>query len=329
MFETKSVSTAQLTKRMFSNASLYGVGMIFLRFGNLLVLPFLWGKLTPADFGLIAGAQILIQFLGPLIDLGISSIIQRLFFEWEESARGKHLAALFVVTLISSFTICCLLDLFGPYLASLVFESIPFEIFRVAIWTVFFSNLAVTPLAIMRAQEQIKLYTVVNTASFLIQITLICIFVFVFDWGAVGYLLGTLTSAALLSFYYLFFVSRYLSFPFKVSDLKEPMKYGLPLVPGTALEGANAVLDRYFLEHVVSLASLGLYNLARQFSGAFNMFLVILKTSWIPLIYKITSERDDSPKILAEMSIFYFASFFFPASGFIGTRWQGFRSRFE
>ena len=88
------LSKQQLLGRMFSNAGIYGVAIVLTRIGGLLLLPFYWQKLEPADFGVIGLAQMVTLFLSPVLSLGLYDAVQRLFHKWSDEARPRHLAAL-------------------------------------------------------------------------------------------------------------------------------------------------------------------------------------------------------------------------------------------
>ena len=77
----------------------------------------------------------------------------------------------------------------------------------------------------------------------------------------------------------------------------------------------NTIADRYFLDKFVGLRQIGLYTLAHQFGQGFNVFNQIMKNSWFPFIYRVTSERDDAPHVLAKFSLYYLALLALPALG--------------
>jgi O-antigen/teichoic acid export membrane protein len=100
---------------------------------------------------------------------------------------------------------------------------------------------------------------------------------------------------------------------FRFSDAREPLRSALPTVPLAILDGLSSLLDRYFLDKHVGLRDIGLYNLGNQFGAAFNMFNVMMKTSWMPFLYRVVAERSDAPSIVSRFAVYYLTVLAVPA----------------
>jgi len=308
------LSKQQLLGRMFSNAGIYGIGIILTRLGGLLLLPIYWQKLDPTDFGIIGLAQIVTIFLSPVLSLGLYDAVQRLFFEWKTEARPHHLAALWVTSVALSLLLCLALQVFGAPLSAVVLSQVPFSPYvEITIWTAFMANLGLFPLTLMRVREELRKFTFVTVGSFVTQAALILVFVYVLEMKALGYLLGVLINGALWSGYYVHFMVREIRLPFRLAHLFEPLRYSLPTVPASVLEGVGSIFDRVFLDKYVALGVIGLYNLGNQFGSALNSFNQIIKSSWVPLIFRVISDRSDGPAILGRFSLYYIAAMAVPA----------------
>jgi O-antigen/teichoic acid export membrane protein len=309
-----NLTSRELLKRFYSNTVLYGVSLILTRAGWLLLLPIYWRVLSPADYGIIGVAQLLQVVLVPILSLGLHDSVQRLYHEWNARERPKHVAALWTASLSAGLILCIALDVLGGWLAPYLFVQVPFEPYlRLALWTAFFVNLGFFSLALLRIREQVKAFSLLTIASFFGQAALTLYFVLGLEMGPYGYLLGTLINAAAMSFAHVFLVLRECHFSFGRSHLTEPLRYGLPTVPTAILDGTASIFDRYFLDKYILLSQLGLYNLGNQFGSAFNLFNQILKTSWLPFLYRVVSERQDGPEILSRFAVYYLALLAFPA----------------
>lgn len=308
------LSKQQLLGRMFSNAGVYGIGIILTRLGALVLLPVYWLKLEPADFGIIGLAQVITIFLGPLLSLGLYDGIQRMYFEWNAEERPYYLAALWVTSLGLSLAVCLGLYWFGAPMFAAVLSQVPFAPYvQIAIWTAFTVNLGLFPLTLLRMREELRRFSLVTVSSFVSQAILILVFVFVLEMKALGYLLGILTNGILWSGYFVYFMTREIRFPFRLVNLVDPLRYSLPTVPASVLDGVGSVLDRVFLDKFVSLGVIGLYNLGNQFGSALNAFNQIMKSSWVPLIFRVVSDRSDGPEILGRFSLYYITVMAVPA----------------
>ena len=306
MKSTQNQNVSQLTFRVFKNASIYGLGVILTKAGGLLIIPLYWSKLTPEDFGIIAIFQIIFQFLLPLLDLGLSGGLQRHFHEWKKEDRPYHIGSVWSFSLIYSLALCAALTVLAVPIMNLFFSSLQnTDIIIYSIWTGFFMNLATVPTSLFRSREQLGYFSLYSIAQFVIQSGLILYFIFIDDLKVQGYILGQFWCSILLGVICSAYMLRQAKFPWKMHHLSEVLKYALPTTPASLMDGLSTILDRFFLEKYANLATLGIYSLARQFGSAYNLFLQTLKTSWVPLTYRIVSERKDAPEVLSKMSIYY------------------------
>ena len=311
-----TLNRKQLLGRLYANASVYGVGIILVRAGSILLLPLYWLRLEPADYGVIGLSQAVVLFLAPVLGIGLYDAVQRLYYDWNAEERPHYLTAVWVGTIAVSLAICGLLDALGTALFALVFEQVTFDPYlRIAIWTAFATNLSMLPLTLLRVREHLRHYTLIVFGQFLTQTGITLYLIFFMDMGVVGYLLGALISAMLWGGYFIVHMLREARWPFRRAHFAEPLRYALPIVPAALLDGLNTVIDRYFLDKFVGLQQIGLYALAHQFGQGFNVFNQIMKNSWFPFIYRVSSERDDAPHVLAKFSLYYLAVLALPALG--------------
>ena len=310
------LSKQQLLGRLFSNAGVYGLAIMLTRIGGLLLLPLYWQKLELVDFGIIGLAQLVTVALGPMLSLGLYDAAQRLYNEWSEEERPRHLAALWSVSLVFSATICLCLYFLGTHLFSILISKVAFSPYiELTIWIAFFSNLSLIPLTVMRAREDLMHFSGVAIGMFATQAVAILLFLFVFGWKAEGYLAGMLTCGFLWGIYFVVFMLRECRFPWRCHHLMEPLRYSLPTVPASIMEGVGSIFDRYFLDKVAPLGVIGLYSLGNQLGGTVTSFNQILKAAWIPLIIRVTIERDDRRMILGRFSLYYVAAMTVPSLG--------------
>jgi len=310
---TKEQKTARLGIRLFSNAGLYGLGSILVKMGSLLILPIYWHVLTPEDFGVIALFQIVVQFLVSILDLGLSGSIQRHFFEWQKEERPYHLSSIWTFSLLFSLTICLLFSLSAESIKNVFESSMSVELIYFGIWTAFFQNFGLLPFSICRIREQLPLFSLLSLGQFLAQTIGTLIFLFVLKMGVMGFLWGTLLGSGFYALFSLIFIFKEIRFPWKWEHLKSPLSYALPTFPAAILEAFGGVIDRFFLQRFISLTDLGIYSLGRQFGQAYNFFAVSLKNSWVPLVYRIVTEREDAAKVISRLSTYYLIVLLVPA----------------
>jgi O-antigen/teichoic acid export membrane protein len=308
------LSELQLARRFFSNAGLYAVSILVTRAGWLVLLPIYWTRLTPADFGIIGIAQLVQSVLTPVLGLGLVDAAQRLYLEWPERERGRHLFTLLLAAALAGAIICFALEIAGAALFGLLFEQVAYEPYiRLAVWTAFCANIALIPLALLRLQERILAFSVITLGAFAIQAAVGIYLVVVRDAGPFGYLLAALAAAAASGVGALLVLAPQMKPGWSFRELRASLRYGLPTALVFVIESLSTGVDRFFLDKHVALGQIGLYNLANQFGAGFNVFNQALKTSWVPFLYRAAAERSDTPQVLGRLAVLYLAVLAIPA----------------
>jgi O-antigen/teichoic acid export membrane protein len=303
----------QLLGRFYRNALFYGLGTLIARAGALLLLPVYWLKLSPQDFGVIGLCQVLITLLTPVLSLGLSDAVQRLYYDWPAAQRAGNVAVLYLLSFVFGLIACISLDVWGGRLFAALITQVPFDpLLRISLWTAFGASLQLIPLTLLRVREELGEFTVITVLSFLLQSTLALLLLFGLNMGVQAVLLSNLVNALVWSGYLVFRLPAQRMRP-PWPSVADALRYAAPLVPAAVMEGLTATIDRLLLDKFVSLTQIGLYNLGNQFGAALNMFNQILRSAWTPFVYRVVSERSDGPAILGKFSVYYVAVLCLPA----------------
>jgi O-antigen/teichoic acid export membrane protein len=325
----------QLLRRFFSNAGLYGISIVIPRLGALILLPLYWTKLSPSDFGVIGVALVVSTLLAPILGFGLPDAAQRLYAEWSERERAENVFLLLAASTVVSASVCAALDAFGATLFARLFEQVQFNPYlRLAIWIAFCGNMSLIPMALLRIQERIALFSLLTLGSFATQAAVGIYLVLVAEQGPAGYLRAMLIANALWAAVSVGVVARRAKVCLAFERLGTSVRYGFPTALVLLIESLGGALDRYFLDKYVPLALLGLYNLGYQLGSGFGVFNQALKASWFPFLYRAAAERTDMPQVLGRFSVIYVAVLAIPAlalallgkefiDAFGGQRYQG------
>lgn len=279
--------------------------MVLVKAGGIILMPFYWKVLTPEDFGVFAIFQIVTQFLAIVFDWGISGAVQRCYHEWKDEAP-EYIGASCLMHVAFNLIPLAILYYFSERVSGLLFgKDFPVEFFKVGIINTYFTLLSNVPQSLYRSMEKAKKFTSLSAVQFILSSTLSLISLYVFKSGLKGYVYSFLFANIFISLYYLFDIGRMAKITFKKIYYSTILAYAIPTIPAAILDGMGGVFDRLFLEKYVSSGTLGLYSIARQIAGAYNLLLVSLKTAWLPAIYKIVSTRSDGKEVLEKMTSRY------------------------
>lgn len=292
---------------MLGDATLYGMSITFSKIVMLLLLPVVWGILSPSDLGILGVMQVLQSLLIPVMSIGMHDAVMRFFPEWEPHDRKEKAATVLVVVAVWGAAISVVLSASGSLFESLftTFPSNPY--LAISVWSAYFSAMTLVPLSVIRVEGQVKRYSICSAGMILTQATFSLIAITVYPGGLVGYMLGSLLAIVLWSLILVLPMLRggVLRPPGKV--LKELAGYSLPALPTTILDGTTGFFDRYFLDKYVSLSTLGLYNVSQQLGSGFNIFNQSLKSAWFPFVFRLVGRSDDAPRLISRYALYYVA----------------------
>lgn len=311
-FSTKS--KRRLLRDFFSDASYYGVAIVVPRAGELILIPVYWTVLSPADFGIIGLSQMIALFLSAILSLGFFEAVQRHYHEWHRDERPRYIAAIWTCMTAVSLAACGLLAAYGELIFPLILDQVAFDPYlKISVWNAFFANLVLVPFAILRSRQEPIKYAWSAIVSFAVQACVSLYLIFILNKGAEGYLLGSLAGNVVLAGYLTWTMRHEMKFHTQIRYIRGPLRYSLPMVPAGIVDNVGGMFDRLFLDRYVSLSHIGLYSLGKQFGAAFNLFQIVMKNSWLPLVYRIVSVRNDAPEAISRLAVYYVAFLTIPA----------------
>lgn len=106
---------------------------------------------------------------------------------------------------------------------------------------------------------------------------------------------------ALCAVSFLFLAKYYWSWKIDFPYLKNALKVGLPMVPGSIAALVSSMSDRYFLSQYFGASYVAEFNLAMQFLLPLQMIMAGAQTIWAPHIYSV---KDDDNALNESMKFF-------------------------
>ena len=123
--------------------------------------------------------------------------------------------------------------------------------------------------------------------------------------GAAGALGAQCIAVFMVSVVSAVLLVRELSLAWRGKDLREALKYGLPLVPHFAAHWTLSISDRAILERFVGLGSVGIYSLAYQFGTVLQMLLTSVNQAITPAFSR--AARDERARAsLSRITTYYY-----------------------
>lgn len=280
--------------KIVKNTIYYSIGEILPRIISFIMLPIYTRFLSPADYGIIAYTSTIVMFLYILGSFCLNTYVLRFYFEHDDiSEQKKIIGTAHSFIIILNLLLLLLAFLILPYLIDSFQIQIPWNpFFKMAVITNFLDSLGVIPLVIYRVRRDAFKFMVLGLTKTIFAVALTVYFVVFCEMGVLGNYRALLFCNLFFSFIYIYIVSKYACYTICFNYLKEGIRFSAPLLPGAICYMLLTVSDRIILERNVSIADLGIYNVACTMAFALNIVVQSGYKSIEPEIFRRYGKAD-------------------------------------
>ena len=274
--------------KLFKDTILYAIGEILPRVISFILLPIFTAVLTTGDYGILSYTSAFTMFFYVLSSLSLNSYLLRHYFECETDLEKKKLMGnifLFIGGL--NLILLCLLFLLLPAAIDYFAIKVPWNpFFRLAVICNFLEVFTIVPMVLYRVKQQAVYYVLLSVFRVVLQFSLVYYFVVVDSLGVVGSYYGQLIPLVLYFFISWCILLKNAVLKINFRQIKQGLRFSLPLLPGAMAYLVMSLSDRIILERHISLAALGIYNVAVTFSQALNVIIQSAYRALEPEIFK-------------------------------------------
>lgn len=296
------------------NVALYTTGEIIPRVLSFLLLPVLTKYLSPSDYGISSYINTIATFLYVLTTLSVNSYALRTYYKADGEAAKKKLIGNIFVFLCSWGIVMLLLEaLLLPVLLTAFSVKVPFyPYFLLGLIINFFDVTSVIPLITYRVNEDAKGFVLLSVSRTVVQYALILLLIVYFNMGLLGSFLGRLIACFPFFLIYVWVIKKRGIFTIDIKQVKDALRFSLPLLPGALSYLVISMFDRVILERYVSLSALGIYSVASTLSLTLNIIIQGLYRSFEQKIFREHNSSNYLDKVNRLYKI-YIAALYIPA----------------
>ncbi len=296
------------------NVALYTTGEIIPRVLSFLLLPILTKYLSTSDYGISSYINTIATFLYVLTTLSVNSYALRTYYKVDTETGKKKLIGNIFVFLCGWGMIMLLLEaLLLPLLLNAFSVKVPFyPYFLLGLVINFFDVASVIPLITYRVNEDAKGFIVLSVGRTVAQYALILLLIVYFKMGLLGSFLGRLIACVPFFIIYVWVIKKRGVFTFDLQQIKDALRFSLPLLPGALSYLVISMFDRVILERYASLSALGIYSVASTLSLTLNIIIQGLYRSFEQKIFREHNSADYLDKVNKLYKI-YIAALYVPA----------------
>lgn len=292
---------------MAKTVSLYTIANIINSAIPVILLPILTKHLTPAEYGIAAMFQVLVQFLSPFAGLNHTAALSRQYFDLDKENFKSYIGNGIYVLVFSSLFLIGMLMLFRTQISAI--SEFPIQwLWVVGIYS-FANNLALTLLTLWQVKYKAKEFGLFRISRTLTDFGLSILLIVGFGYTWDGRIAGSLFAIIPFSLFALILLmkNKSVNFKFNWDYIKDNIKLGAPLIPHTIGGALILFSDRIILTHKLGLDAQGLYSVGYTVAMIVYLFQNSFNQAWVPTLFeKLKSNNFKSKLKIVKFTYLYF-----------------------
>ena len=281
---------------MLKYAGIYTISNLLNAAVPFLLLPVLTNYLTPAEYGIVAMFQVLMNGLLPFTGFSLDGAISRQYFDREKTDFSGYVTNSLYVLLVSTAIVAVLFIASGEIVER--YSDFPKEWLWSIVLFAFSQKLAEVLLSIWRVQNKAIRFGVFRILRTGLDMGLSIYFVIVLKRSWEGRIEGQVVAVsffAIMALYYLYregYVKKGISKEYIMSVLS----FGVPLIPHVLGAIIITYSDRLFITNMVGLSEMGLYAVGYQIGMVISLFQNSFNQAWQPWLFAKIKKDEESEK---------------------------------
>lgn len=292
-------------KNLFSDTILYGLPRHFGNLLSILIIPIYLRIFSPSEYGAQESFQAWINTIVIIVPLGLFNSLERYYVDETISKKkliGTTLSVLLLNCLIYTIGILCCKNLFiNLYIKDWKFETVFYLSIPIVVLTII-SNFF---LSIFKIQLKSKLHALIITTNLLVVTLLGFALVYFFHFGIEGIFYAGIFSLLVGNIISLYLLRRELSLSFNKEIVKILFSFGIHYFVVSILVQVFNVIDRYLINHYLSLEHVGYFSLAYKIAFFTQIFITPFTLAWMPYAYRL-KDQEGSEKTIINVTYIYF-----------------------
>jgi len=261
---------------------------------SLLLLPIITAYLSPNDFGIFSMVGTVATFLSLIYNPGILSATMRLYHDTNSETERKIIIGS-AMKFVNYFPLICtaFFLIVGPLVFPLVFSKFSFYPWGVfAIILAYFTQNNRMWSTLMSLEYKVYITALYSFLSIILGMTVTLVLVVGFKLGALGKVIGMFPPTLLIYFIAIHAINKYSEGLWSFGSIKNQLKLGFPLIIAIWSYSILDIADRYLLERMVDIESVGIYSLGYKLAQMPMFFVMGARQLWNPVFYDNMNKKD-------------------------------------
>ncbi|PHM68341.1 lipopolysaccharide biosynthesis protein [Xenorhabdus sp. KJ12.1] len=295
--------------KLLKGASIYLVSNILNAAIPFLLLPILTRYLSHEEYGQIAIFQTILTGINTFIGLNTIEATTRKYFDTNKNDNllrefnGSCLQILFISSLM-----IIILALF--FKGNLDFFSIPANWIITAVIISIFNFIISLRLVQWQIRNKAKSFGILQLTNSLVNMSLTLVLAIYMKQGAQGRIDAQLITSLTIASISLLLIYRdnlVTIISWNWLNIKEALKFGLPLLPHNIGVFIISSIDRFFITQKLGIAETGIYMVAVQLSSSLAIVFNSLYQAYIPWLFeRLKRNNQNEKKTIVKNTYIYF-----------------------
>jgi O-antigen/teichoic acid export membrane protein len=305
-----------LLKKLVKQVSMYFSSGVIITLTGLISFPIWTRAFSEAEYGKMSLAIVTLGLILVISKFGIPRAALRFYSEFKEKKRDLDISyyyttAFLSVLVISSMTAGVFLTLVAFY-PGIQFDLQFTRILRILAILIIFDSLISIFLLFLRAEQNVKLHSLIRISRRYSKLIVTLLFVLVFNLGLSGFFIGCALADGFFALILgiIFFRQGKINLKnFSNSLLKESISYGLPLIGFELSALLLTAGDRFLVQYFLGSSAVGVYSAASNLTKYLvDIFAEPMKLAVTPIFMSIWEKKgkEDTQHFLSSVLKIYF-----------------------
>ena len=298
----------QQLKPLLKDSAIYAMGNVSGKLVGLILLPYYAEKLTVAEYGILGTMEVTFQLIVALAGLNLYIAFTRWFFEKEVENKLKSVFFTTLTTVVF-LAIVAIIGLYpvAPAVSRLLFnDSLQYvALFRLMTISAGLEIIGQIPATLCKMKRKPAMYTRNLIIRLLVVLVLTLLFVVVFDRKIEGIYEAQIIGSMVYIFLFLPYIFKNIAVKFETVILKKMLHYSFPLVLSSFFIVVLSIADRYILNFISGLESVGIYSLGNKIANVLKIFIVMsVQLALTPTVFRMV-DKPGIKRFLSKMMTYF------------------------
>lgn len=282
------------------SSAIYGILNFLPLASRFFLFPIFVNFLTPFDYGILGLHASVANLMTIIISSGLDSSFSRFYFDYEDSKHElrKYLSTILITISFLGLVVGVIILGVGDQIFRLVFVDDRYTFYPYGIYAYAFAfGTAINAVILIyfRNKEEPIKYLIFTLSTFLLMIAFETYSIFYIQASAENVLIARI-SGLLLPSIILWISIALKGVYFKKEFLVPAFKYAFPVLVYLLLGFAYLQYDRILVGNLLSIAQLGIYNVAVTIASVLELAMQALDMAVLPTVFRLY-KSDEIDKI--------------------------------